>query len=127
MIGVNAQIASESGGNDGVGFAIGIDTVEEVAGALADGEDVSHAYLGVSLADGDESSQVSAVSTGGPAASAGLQAGDEIVSIEGRSVGSADELRAAIDDREPGEKVTLGILRNGARRELDVTLGTRPA
>ena len=74
MIGVNAQIASESGGNDDVGFA-----------------------------------------------------GDEIVSIEGRAVGSADELRAAIDDRESGEKVTLGILRNGARRELDVTLGTRPA
>ena len=51
VIGVNAQIASESGGNDGVGFAIGVDTVKSVATALAAGEQVDHAYLGVSLED----------------------------------------------------------------------------
>ena len=50
VIGVNAQIASNSGGNDGVGFAIPIDTVRQVAEKLVAGEDVEHAYLGVSLA-----------------------------------------------------------------------------
>ena len=61
VIGVNAQIASESGGNDGVGFAIGVDTVKSVATALAAGEQVDHAYLGVSLEDADGGPRVAAV------------------------------------------------------------------
>ena len=79
VIGVNAQIASESGGNDGVGFAIGVDTVKSVATALAAGEQVDHAYLGVSLEDGDGGPRVAAVNDGSPAASGGVAVGDVIV------------------------------------------------
>jgi putative serine protease PepD len=127
VIGVNAQIASESGGNDGVGFAIGVDTVKDVATALAAGEEVDHAYLGLSLQDGDDATSVTAVTEGSPAAEAGIRVGDEIVAIDGESVDSGDELRAAIDDRDPGTKVTITVQRGGERQELEVTLGTRPA
>ena len=94
VIGVNAQIASESGGNDGVGFAIGVDTVKSVATALAAGEQVDHAYLGVSLEDGDGGPRVAAVNAGSPAASGGVRVGDVIVSIDGDPVASSDDLRA---------------------------------
>ena len=115
VIGVNAQIASESGGNDGVGFAIGIGTVKDVATALASGETVSHAYLGVSLEDGAEAPKVTAVSDGSPAASAGLRVGDEIVEIDGEPVGSGDDLRSELEEREPGTKVTVTVVRGGER------------
>jgi putative serine protease PepD len=127
VIGVNAQIASESGGNDGVGFAIGVDTVKDVAEALAAGQQVSHAYLGVSLQDGDNAPRVTAVSSGSPAAEAGLRVGDEIVEIDGESVASSDDLRSAIDELDPGTSVTVTVQRDGERQELEVTLGERPS
>ena len=127
VIGVNSQIASESGGNDGVGFAVGIDTVKKVTTALAAGEEVTHAYLGGSLEDGDGGPRVAALTAGGPAAAAGVQVGDVIVELDGDEIGSADDLREAIDERDAGTKVSLTVVRNGERVELDATLGTRPA
>ena len=127
MIGVNAQIASESGGNDGVGFAIGADTAKQVAGALAAGEAVDHAYLGVTLQDGEQGPRVVAVADGSPAAEAGVEVGDEIVALEGDAVGSSADLRAEISVRDVDSQVTLVVLRGGERRTLEVTLGSRPA
>ena len=127
VIGVNSQIASESGGNDGVGFAVCVDTVKKVTTALAAGEEVTHAYLGVSLEEGDGGPRVAAVTAGSPAAAAGVQVGDVIVELDGDEIGSADDLREAIDEREAGTKVSLTVVRNGERVELDATLGTRPA
>ena len=127
VIGVNSQIASESGGNDGVGFAVAVDTVKDVATALAAGEEISHAYLGVSLEETDEGPRVSAVSAGGPAAVAGVEAGDVIVRLDGDAIASADDLREAIDERKPGTKATLTVVRGGERVEVDATLGARPA
>ena len=127
VIGVNAQIASESGGNDGVGFAIGVDTVKEVATALAAGEEVDHAYLGVSLQGGDGAPTVAGVTDGSPAAKAGIRVGDEIVSVAGDAVGSSDDVRGAIDARDVGARVTIAVARDGERHQLEVTLGSRPA
>ena len=127
VIGVNAQIASESGGNDGVGFAIGVDTVKKVATALAAGQEVDHAYLGVSLGDTAGGPRVAAVNDGSPAASGGVEVGDVIVALDGDRVASSDDLRAAIEQHHAGTRVTLTVVRGGDRRELDVTLGTRPA
>ncbi len=128
VIGVNAQIASESGGNDGVGFAIGADTVKQVATTLAAGEEVDHAYLGVSLEDTESGGpRVAAVSEASPAASGGVQVGDVIVSIDGDAVASADGLRDAIAAREVGSEVTLTVQRGGEKTTLSVTLGERPA
>ena len=127
VIGVNSQIASDSGGNEGVGFAIGVDTVKKVTTALAAGEAVDHAYLGVSLEDGGQGPRVAAVSDGGPAAKAGVQVGDVITAIGGQTVRSADDLRGEIDNLQVGKRVTLTVERSGTEHQLSVTLGSRPA
>ena len=129
VIGVNAQIESDSGGNDGVGFAIPIDAVKGVANTLIAGQTVKHAYLGVTI--GNTSSgvgaQIGAVRADTPAAKAGIQAGDLITAIDGQAVTSADDLTARISAHQPSQKVTLTLTRNGKTLKVDVTLGTRPS
>ena len=127
VIGVNSQIASDSGGNEGVGFAIGVDTVKKVTTALASGEEVTHAYIGVSLEDGSQGPRVAAVSDGSPAAKAGVRVGDVITAIDGNTVRSADDLRGEIDNLEVGKRVTLTVERSGTEHQLSVTLAARPA
>ena len=129
MIGVNAQIESDSGGNDGVGFAIPSDAVKSVADTIIAGGKVQHAYLGITIGDVGVrcGAQVSAVKAGSPAATAGLKAGDVITAIDGNAVATADDLTAKISAHQPGDKVTLTVTRNGSTQKLDVTLGTRPS
>jgi putative serine protease PepD len=126
VVGVAAQIRSESGGSDGIGYAIPGDTAERAARALISEGRVDHAYLGVSLrADG--AAQVVQVVGGSPADRAGLTAGDQVTAVEGKAVKSGEELRAAIDARKPDDKITLTIKRDGKERTVQVTLGQRPA
>ena len=125
VIGVNAQIESDSGGSDGVGFAIPSSTVSKVAKQLAGGGAVSHAYLGVQLT-GTSSATVAAVRSGSPAANAGLEQGDVITAIDGRSVSSADSLVTAIDGHSPGDQVALSIRRSGRASTVQLKLGTQP-
>ena len=77
VIGVNAQIQSDSGGNDGVGFAIPSNTVRSVAAQLIAGKSVAHAYLGVSVRDSSSplGAELARIFPGTPAAKAGLKAG----------------------------------------------------
>ena len=129
VVGVNAQIESESGGNDGVGFAIPSNTVERIADQLISGGSVEHAYLGVATEDveGSDGARIAEVRSGTPAAEAGLENGDVVTELDGTSVGSADELRTLIDAKRPGDSVELTVERNGDTQTLRVTLGTRPA
>jgi putative serine protease PepD len=129
VIGVNAQIESDSGGNDGVGFAIPSDAVKSVADTIISGGKVQHAYLGITIgtASSGSGAQVSAVKAASPALTAGLKAGDVITAIDGTAVTTADDLTAKISAHQPGDKVTLSVTRNGSTLKLDVTLGTRPA
>ena len=129
MIGVNSQIESESGGNDGVGFAVPSNTVEKIANALIDDGSVEHAYLGVSTEDAadDGGASVAEVKDGTPAAAAGLRASDVVTAIDGEAITSSDELRREIDSRSPGDKVELTLRRGGATKTLEVELGTRPS
>jgi putative serine protease PepD len=129
VIGVNAQIESDSGGNDGVGFAIPSDAVKSVSDTIIAGGKVQHAYLGITVATSSSGTgaQVGEVKAGSPASSAGLKAGDVITAIDGTAVTSADDLTAKISAHKPGDKVTLSVTRNGSTLKLDVTLGTRPA
>ena len=128
VIGVNAQIQSNSGGSDGVGFAIPSNTVRSVAGDLVAGKVVKHAYLGVSL--GDSTAQAGAVigglTTRGPAASAKLHCGDVITRIDGQAIATYADLTSAIDSKKPGDSVQLTYKRNGKSHIARVTLGTRP-
>ena len=126
VVGVAAQIASESGGSDGIGYAIPGDTAQRVAAELIKSGRVEHAFLGVSLPD-DGAARLAEVSPGSPAANAGLQAGDVVTAVDGNSIETGDELRSAIDAKKPNDKITLTIKRNGKERTVQVTLGQRPA
>jgi putative serine protease PepD len=126
VVGVAAQIRSESGGNVGIGYAIPGDTAKRVAADLIQDGNVEHAYLGVSLAD-EGRAEIQEVVPDAPADRAGLRAGDEVTAVDGDPIESGDELREAIDAKRPGDKLTLTITRSGDERTVDVTLGERPA
>ncbi len=129
VIGVNSQIESESGGNTGVGFAIPSNTVRSVADQLIAGDQVEHAYLGVSLqaAPGARGAAIGAVTKGSPAAKAGLQAGDVVTAFDGEEIESPDALTAAVSAKSPGDEVTVTYTRDGDSHTAQVTLGTRPS
>src|SRR5439155_21943572 len=129
VIGVNAQIESDSGGNDGVGFAIPSDAVKSVANTIIAGGKVQHAYLGVTIttASSGGGAQVSTVKAGTPAAKAGLRAGDIITALDGTAITSADDLTAKVSvSHHPGDKVTLTVKRASSTLKIAVTLGTHP-
>jgi putative serine protease PepD len=129
VVGVNSQIESESGGNDGVGFAVPSNTVEKIASALIADGSVEHAYLGVATADtaNGTGAKIAEVRAGTPAAAGGLKAGDLVTKLDGTAVTSSDELRRLIDSKSPGQKVKLTVLRNGTSTSVQVTLASRPA
>ena len=141
VIGVNAQIESESGGSDGVGFAIPSDTVRSIVRQLVATGEVEHAYLGIRMAASSDGVSVTEVLPGTPAAKAGLRAatgtevvdgqeqptgGDVVLAFDGEKVTSAVALQSAVDARRPGDTVHIVVLRNGSRRTIEVTLGVRP-
>jgi putative serine protease PepD len=129
VIGVNAQIESDSGGNDGVGFAIPINAAKNVADTVISGGKVQHAYLGIRVGDSASGggAEVTTVVDGSPANKAGVKAGDVITAIDGDGVTSADDLTANIGARKPGDAVTLTVTRADKTLKLTVTLGTRPS
>jgi S1-C subfamily serine protease len=142
VIGVNAQIESESGGNDGVGFAIPSNTVRAIVSQLIETGEVEHAYLGIQMLPTSEGVAVTEVRPGTPADDAGLRAatgtrsvdgeqvptgGDVIVEVDGEAVATTAELQSVVDSKQPGDQVTVTFLRDGERRTVEVTLGTRPS
>jgi len=126
VVGVNAQIESDSGGNDGIGFAIPSDTVRTVAAALIAGETVEHPQLGVQIADASDGGvELGAVTAGGAAATAGLKAGDVITAVDGTTVSGADALASLIASRQPGDTLRVTYRRgSGAAQTVTATLGT---
>jgi putative serine protease PepD len=127
VVGVNSQIESEGGGNDGVGFAIPSNTVTSVVKQLLANGKVEHAYLGVSVGPPTTGSgaRVGSVKKGSPAAEAGLKAGDVIKAFGSQEILSPDDLIAAVNAKQPSDKVTITYTRNGATKTAHVTLGSR--
>ena len=112
----------------GVGFAIPIHQAELALPALRRGETVARGYLGVEFArsaDGRAGARVTGVVAGSPAAAAGLTAQDRIVAVDGRPVEHPVRLQNFLTVLPAGAEVSLTILRDGARREVRVTLGAR--
>jgi S1-C subfamily serine protease len=143
LIGMNTAIYSPSGASAGIGFAVPIDTINRVAPALVAHGRYVPPSLGVEV-DGDlndllserldvEGVFVLKVAPKGPAAAAGLRAarlerdgtlvpGDVIVAIGGMPVTSVPKLQARLDDFRPGDRVSLGLLREGRRMTVEATL-----
>jgi putative serine protease PepD len=128
VIGINSQIESDSGGSDGVGFAIPSSMIQRVAQELISGGKVAHAYLGVQLTDAGSGGGATVAQTvsSGPGADAGLRSGDVVTAIDGKTVGSSDALVAAVDSHKPADQITLTVKRGGDTSQIKVKLGTRP-
>jgi putative serine protease PepD len=126
VIGVNAQIESDSGGNDGVGFAIPSNTVESIVSELISTGKAEHAYLGVSVETVNASVRITEVRSGTPAADAGLQSGDTIVSVDGKRIVSGDGLTSAISAKKPGDTVSITYSRGGQSHTVKIELASRP-
>lgn len=135
LIGINSAIASRTGGNDGIGFAVPSNLAKNVMESLIETGKVERAQLGIygrdidralARAFGLKNSQgilVSSVLDDSPASRAGLKEGDVIKTLNGKSVGSYSSFRTTIATSTPGKEVTLGIIREGNARDLTVTLG----
>ena len=154
VIGINSQIATSGGGNEGVAFAVPIEVAKDVADQLIDDGSVERAYIGISggsltpeaanalkLAV-DQGVLVESVVQNGPAAKAGIKGatgettvggesfpsgGDVITELDGEPLAGMDDLISAVNAADPGAEMRLTVLRGGAEREVTVTLGERPA
>jgi putative serine protease PepD len=129
LIGVPSAIYSQDGENNGIGFAIPIQTAKALADRIASGQSIDHGYLGVSTQDDEQSpgATVVQVQDGAPAADAGIEQGDVIVSADGRDIRSKEDLSALIAGKSAGDEVELEVTRNGRTTTITVTLGKRPA
>ena len=153
VLGINQQIETSSGANDGVGFAVPISSVKRSIDQLREDGEAEYAYIGVSgqalypqLArklglDTTFGSLISEVVSGGPAEDAGIEGGndklrfqaaqyrtggDVILEVEGRPIVRPDDLAEVIAAHRPGDEVTLTILRDGKQEQVELTLGKRP-
>jgi putative serine protease PepD len=126
VIGINTAIASVGGGSVGLGFAIPINTVRDIAEQLISTGEAVHAALGVnsrSVTDGTrDGALVLNVEPGSPAAAAGIREEDVVIAVEGDRVGSSEELVVAVDSHDPGDQVTVEVVRGGRSQELEATL-----
>jgi serine protease Do len=140
LIGINTAIlAGNSGGNQGIGFAIPINMARhDMDEILAHGK-VEHGYLGILPQDVTPALAKSfhAIDTNGalvgqitpdsPAAHSSLKQGDIIVAVNGQPVADASQLRTKIGMLDPNQTVTLKVLRNGNAENVSVTLGNFPS
>jgi S1-C subfamily serine protease len=127
LIGINTAIASTgAGGSIGLGFAIPVDTVRDIAEQLISTGSAVHSSLGVntrSVTDGTrDGALVLNVEPGSAAAAAGIREQDIVIAVEGEPVGSSEELVVAVDAHDPGETVTVEVVRGGGSTEVEVTL-----
>jgi S1-C subfamily serine protease len=153
VIGITSQIATGGNGNGnvGIGFAIPINTAKAAVPQLEKSGKVQHAYIGISTAQvpsgdakalnlpSDKGALVQSVVKGGPAARAGLKAGNDqtasglviggdfIVKVDGKRISKPDDIAAAIADNKPGDKVQVQFYRGGKLKTGTITLGNRPA
>ena len=153
VVGINQQIETNSGANDGVGFAVPISAIERSVAQLREDGSAEYAYMGVSsqalypqLArklglDTTYGGLLSEVVPGGPAEKAGLEGGDEkvrfqaaqyraggdvILAIDSQKIVEENDLARVIAAHKPGDKVTLTVLHDNQREKVELTLGARP-
>jgi 2-alkenal reductase len=156
VIGVNAQIESQNGSSSGVGFSIPVNIVKRVAPVLIKDGKYNYAWLGVTgtsltldlneamnLSPDQRGALVIQVASGSPSDSAGVLGSQKQATIDGSQTQVGGDVIIAVDkqpvtgmdsvidylftSKQPGDKITLTVLRNGQQKDIVVTLGQRPA
>jgi serine protease Do len=135
VIGVNTAIFSPSGGNVGIAFAIPASIVEGVVNDLMDDGSVTRGWLGVQIQpvtsdiadslgiDSTNGAIVAEALSDGPANGAGIEAGDIITEVNGKTIEDPKQLSETIAMMDPGKTITVTVLRDGRERDIKVTLG----
>jgi serine protease Do len=138
VVGINSQIFTTSGSYAGISFAIPIDEAQKIAKLLRTQGKVVRGKIGVLIGEVNREvadaiglpkaagASVSSVEADGPADKAGVQPGDVIIKFDGKPVESSVDLRRMVAASAPGAKVTATVWRNGAARDLPVTVGEMP-
>ena len=141
IVGINSAIATRTGGFQGVGFAVPVDVVRNTVDQLVASGTVERGYLGIGIGPVTPSlaraidvplgaAQVGTINEDAegrrPAAEAGLETGDVIVSVDGRALTDYRELISLISNKRPGDEVTVVYNRNGDTHTATVKLGRRP-
>jgi serine protease DegQ len=138
VIGINVAYIPPEARAVSIGFAIPAPTVRDIVPELIESGHVEHAYLGIQPAplteelsksfdlDVNAGALVRAVPSNTPADRAGVEQGDVIVSLQGEPIETVEDLFAALRDYKPGDSVTVTVVRDGKRRDLDVELGRLP-
>jgi S1-C subfamily serine protease len=153
VVGINQQIETSSGANDGVGFAVPVSAIKRSIAQLREDGTAEYAYMGVSsqalypqLArklglDTTFGGLVSEVVSGGPAEKAGLEGandklrfqagqyrtgGDVILAIDGQNIVEENDLARVIAAHKPGDQVMVTVLHDNQRENVELTLGDRP-
>jgi serine protease Do len=134
-VGINTFIISDSGSFAGAGFAIPSQIAKATAEELIAHGKVEHGYLGISIENVTPANAqffnlkeatgalVSQVTPDSPAARAGLKSGDVIDQLDGQKVVDSSSLQIAVSQRQPGQKIQLGVIRNGQPMSLSATVG----
>ena len=138
VIGMSVAIATESGGYQGVGFAIPSNMIRRIANVLKSGKKVVRGYLGVEIKpvnrteaevyglDAPRGALLGSIFDESPAADAGLQSEDIILSIDGREIRSVEDLQDVIAFTPPGTKTRFSVWRGRAARDVTVEIGKQP-
>src|SRR4051812_8428998 len=139
VIGINTALISPTGGNVGIGFAIPAEQIRPVVEALRRGDRVHRGYIGVAMQDVDEGVAaalgiprnqgvlIRSVTPGGPAARAGIEQGDVVVSVAGQPVTPDQTLAYIVAQQAIGARVPIELIRRGQRRTVNIAIAERPA
>ncbi|NNJ77648.1 MAG: PDZ domain-containing protein, partial [Xanthomonadales bacterium] len=135
LVGINTAILAPSGGNVGIGFAIPVNMLEAIRRQIVDHGGVHRGTFGVTLQDltpdlaralhlppDSKGTVVSGVKPGSAAARSGLRAGDLIVKLNKHSIVSATDLKTQLALMRVGDRLTLGIIRDGRRKNLSARI-----
>ena len=135
VIGINSQIFSETGGYQGLSFAVPVEVAAKVTDQLVAHGKVTRGRMGVTIQNVNQAlaesfglskpmgALVSSVERGSPAEKAGIEPGDVIVKFDGKEVADSAQLPARVAEMKPGASARLEIMRKGSTKEVNVTLG----
>jgi serine protease Do len=138
VIGVNTAIVSPTGGSVGIAFAIPAETVKAVVAQLRDKGKVTRGWIGVQIQEvtpdlvedlgltAPRGALVAEPQPGAPAAKAGIESGDVIVSINGKEAHDSREVARIISGLPPGTSATIGVIRKGQEKSFNIMLGNLP-